>query len=209
MKLKNIAIIGLSLMLLNCTGSDKKNYSKKETIINKKDKEVKELMNLKENEKLIATIKTNLGTFEIQLFANKVPKTVENFVGLAVNGKYDGVIFHRVIADFMIQGGDPTGTGRGGESYWGGKFDDEFDSSLKHDKAGILSMANAGPNTNGSQFFITLVPTPWLDGKHSVFGEVVSGMDVIEKIGHTQTGMMDKPVEDIVMENVTVEKRSN
>ncbi|MCF6268226.1 MAG: peptidylprolyl isomerase [Melioribacteraceae bacterium] len=164
-------------------------------------------MNVSENEILIATVKTNVGTFEIELFATEVPKTVENFVGLATDGKYDGVIFHRVIANFMLQGGDPTGTGRGGESYWGGKFEDEFHDSLKHTKPGMLSMANAGPNTNGSQFFVTLVPTPWLDGKHAIFGEVVSGMDVVEAIGKTETGMMDKPVNDIVMETVTIEKR--
>ncbi|MEN8192172.1 MAG: peptidylprolyl isomerase [Bacteroidota bacterium] len=168
---------------------------------------MKDLMDLQENEKLVATIKTNIGSMELELFANKTPKTVENFVGLAVSGKYDNIIFHRVIKDFMIQGGDPTGTGRGGESFWGGKFEDEFDMTLHHDKPGILSMANAGPNTNGSQFFITLIPTPWLDGKHSIFGEIISGMDVLNTIGSTTTGMMDKPVNDIVIESALVEKR--
>ncbi len=168
---------------------------------------MKELLNVSADEKLVAIINTNVGTFEIELFANKVAKTIENFVGLAKNGKYENVIFHRVIPQFMIQGGDPTGTGRGGESYWGGKFEDEFDMTLRHDKPGILSMANAGPNTNGSQFFITLVPTPWLDGKHSVFGEVISGMDIVNGIGETETGMMDKPVNDIIMEKVEIEKR--
>lgn len=204
--MKGIIILLLSLVMLNCSGG-KKIEEKQKIIIKEKDSRVTELMNVSENERLVATINTNVGSFEIELFATKVPKTVENFVGLITDGKYNGVIFHRVIADFMLQGGDPTGTGRGGESYWGGKFDDEFDSSLKHTKPGMLSMANAGPNTNGSQFFVTLVPTPWLDGKHSVFGEVISGMDVVEAIGKTKTGMMDKPVEDIVMETVTVEKR--
>lgn len=203
--MKGIIILLLSLLIINCSGEEK---IVEKTITKEKDRKVTELMNISENEKLVATVNTNVGVFEIELFATKVPKTVENFVGLITDGKYNGVIFHRVIADFMLQGGDPTGTGRGGESYWGGKFDDEFDSSLKHSKPGMLSMANAGPNTNGSQFFVTLVPTPHLDGKHSVFGEVVSGMEVVEAIGNTKTGMMDKPVEDIVMETVTVEKRA-
>ena len=123
-----------------------------------------------------ATIKTNKGAMTLKLFASKAPLTVNNFVFLAREGFYDGVTFHRVIKDFMIQGGDPTGTGRGGPGY---RFRDEFDPSLKHDSVGILSMANAGPNTNGSQFFITHGPTPWLDGKHSVFGKLIAGEDVL------------------------------
>jgi len=194
--------------MINCSSGENIKNNQDITLTKEKDKKVTELMNVSENEKLVATVNTNVGSFEIELFAAKVPKTVENFVGLASDGKYNGVIFHRVIANFMIQGGDPTGTGRGGESYWGGKFADEFDSSLKHTKPGMLSMANAGPNTNGSQFFITLVPTPWLDGKHSVFGEVISGMKVIEAIGKTKTGAMDKPVNDIAMESITIEKRA-
>ncbi len=155
----------------------------------------------------VAVINTNMGTIEIELFADQTPKTVENFVGLSEKGYYNGVILHRVIENFMIQGGDPTGTGRGGESFWGGKFADEFDSSLSHDVPGILSMANAGPNTNGSQFFITLVATPWLDGKHTVFGKVINGMDVVVSIGKVKTGAGDRPVEDVMMEQVTIEKR--
>ena len=155
----------------------------------------------------VAIIKTNMGTIEIELFADQTPKTVENFVGLAEKGYYNGVIFHRVIKNFMIQGGDPTGTGRGGASFWGGKFEDEFVSDLKHDAPGILSMANAGPNTNGSQFFITLVATPWLDGKHTVFGKVINGMDVVSAIGEVKTAAGDKPVNEVVMEEVTIEKR--
>lgn len=155
----------------------------------------------------VAVINTNMGTIEIELFADKTPKTVENFVGLANKGFYDGIIFHRVIADFMLQGGDPTGTGRGGSSLWGGKFEDEFVSELRHDTPGILSMANAGPNTNGSQFFITLVPTPWLDGKHTIFGKVINGMNVVEDIGKVKTGPGDKPVEDVIMINVKIEQR--
>ena len=159
-------------------------------------------------EMTVAVIKTNMGTIEIVLFAKETPKTVENFVGLANKGYYNGVIFHRVIDNFMIQGGDPTGTGRGGDSFWGGKFADEIVPSLKHDQPGILSMANAGPNTNGSQFFITLVATPWLDGKHTVFGKVILGMDVVSAIGKVQTSKPgDKPLKDVVMESVTIEKR--
>ena len=156
----------------------------------------------------VAIIKTNMGTIEIELFADKTPKTVENFVGLADKGYYKGVIFHRVIKNFMIQGGDPTGTGRGGASFWGGKFEDEFVSDLKFDGAGILTMANAGPNTNGSQFFITLAATPWLDGHHTVFGKVISGMDVVYAIGEVKTAAGDKPINAVVMEEVTIEKRA-
>jgi cyclophilin family peptidyl-prolyl cis-trans isomerase len=168
---------------------------------NKKDKQKMK------DKQTVAVIQTNMGTIEIELFANKTPKTVENFVGLANKGYYNGVIFHRVIDKFMIQGGDPTGTGRGGESLWGGKFEDEIVSDLKHEGEGILSMANAGPNTNGSQFFITLVPTPWLDGKHTVFGKVIKGMDVVRAIGKVQTNQQDRPLKDVVMEKVAIENR--
>jgi cyclophilin family peptidyl-prolyl cis-trans isomerase len=137
-----------------------------------------------------ALFHTEKGDIKIQLFADKTPKTVNNFVFLARQGFYDGTIFHRVIKDFMTQGGDPTGTGRGGPGY---DFADEFHPSLKHDKPGILSMANAGPNTNGSQFFITHVPTPWLDRKHSVFGEVKSGMDVVLSIPPRDPGRPEYP----------------
>lgn len=129
--------------------------------------------------KKIATIQTNRGTIRLELFADKVPNTVANFVKLATEGFYNGLKFHRVIPDFMIQTGCPNGTGTGGPGY---KFADEFHKDLRHDGPGILSMANAGPNTNGSQFFITHVPTPWLDGKHSVFGKVLEGQDVVDAI---------------------------
>jgi cyclophilin family peptidyl-prolyl cis-trans isomerase len=157
---------------------------------------------------VVAVIKTNVGTIEIELFEKQTPRTVGNFVGLANKGYYNGVIFHRVIENFMIQGGDPTGTGRGGESFYVKKFEDEIVASLKHDVPGILSMANAGPNTNGSQFFITLVPTSWLDGKHTVFGKVIGGMDVVQAIGKVATSKPDdKPLKNVVMEKVTIEKR--
>jgi cyclophilin family peptidyl-prolyl cis-trans isomerase len=136
-------------------------------------------MQIDPKKKYTATFATDKGEMVLELFAEKTPKTVNNFVFLAREGFYDGTIFHRVIADFMAQGGDPTGTGRGGPGY---RFPDEFHPSLKHSKPGILSMANAGPGTNGSQFFITHIPTPWLDGKHSVFGQITSGMDVLMSI---------------------------
>jgi cyclophilin family peptidyl-prolyl cis-trans isomerase len=136
-------------------------------------------MKIDKTKKYSAVMHTDKGDIKLQLFADKTPKTVNNFVFLAREGFYDGTMFHRVIADFMAQGGDPTGTGRGGPGY---RFEDEFHPSLKHSKPGMLSMANAGPGTNGSQFFITHVPTPWLDNKHSIFGQVVEGMDVLMSI---------------------------
>jgi peptidyl-prolyl cis-trans isomerase A (cyclophilin A) len=165
-----------------------------------------------------ARFETSEGTFRIRLFDKEAPKTVENFVGLAEGTKewrdpasgenkrepfYDGVIFHRVINGFMIQGGDRLGQGTGGPGY---KFADEFHPSLRHSKAGILSMANAGPNTNGSQFFITLGPTPHLDNRHSVFGEVVDGLDVVRKIGAVPTGRQDRPVNPVVITRLTIER---
>jgi len=146
-------------------------------------------------------IETNHGTIEAEMFADAAPATVSNFIDLAKKGFYDGVIFHRVIEGFMLQGGDPTGTGRGGPGY---TIDDEFGPGLAHTQAGLFSMANAGPNTGGSQFFITLAPTPWLDGKHAIFGKVIGGLDVVQKIGSVQTGAGDRPVDDVVMEKVTV-----
>jgi cyclophilin family peptidyl-prolyl cis-trans isomerase len=149
------------------------------------------------------TIETNHGTIEAELFEDVAPKTAGNFIELIEKGYYDGVIFHRVIDGFMIQGGDPTGTGRGGPGY---TIPDEFAPGLAHTEPGIFSMANAGPNTGGSQFFITLAATPWLDGKHAIFGKVTSGLDVVQTIGKVKTGMGDRPVEDVVMEKVTVSR---
>jgi cyclophilin family peptidyl-prolyl cis-trans isomerase len=164
--------------------------------------------NSKAKTQLVAVFETNMGKFECELYPDKAPKTVENFVGLAKKGYYDGVIFHRVIDNFVIQGGDPTGTGRGGESIYGHPFEDEFHPDLKHDKAGVLSMANAGPNTNGSQFFITLAPTPWLDNRHSIFGQVIKGMDVVRKIGKVETIKPgDRPVKDVVIKTIKIEER--
>jgi peptidyl-prolyl cis-trans isomerase A (cyclophilin A) len=165
---------------------------------------------------MIATFDTNRGTFKVKLFNDKAPKTVENFVGLATGTKeftdpksgekvkrpfYDGLVFHRVIKDFMIQGGCPVGAGTGGPGY---RFADEFHPELKHNKPGLLSMANSGPGTNGSQFFITTVPTPWLDNKHTIFGEVTEGYDIVDAIGKTKTGPMDRPAEPIVINKLTI-----
>ena len=161
--------------------------------------------NIKDDQKkLFANIKTSMGDIRIELFPDEAPKTVENFVELAKKDYYNGVIFHRVIENFMIQGGDPTGTGRGGESAWGGKFKDEFSPKLTFDSAGLLAMANAGPGTNGSQFFITLAPTTWLNNHHTIFGKVVNGIDIVNAIGKTKT-KNDRPVIDVVMNKVVIE----
>ena len=168
---------------------------------------------------LNAHFTTSEGNFTVRLFEEDVPNTVANFVGLAEGTKeftdpqsgqkakrpfFDGLTFHRVIDGFMIQGGDPLGQGTGGPGY---NFADEFHPTLRHSKAGILSMANAGPNSNGSQFFITLVPTPWLDNKHSIFGEVVDGMDVVQKIGKTATSKPhDRPVKPITIQSVKISR---
>jgi peptidyl-prolyl cis-trans isomerase A (cyclophilin A) len=149
-----------------------------------------------------AIIETNHGTIDIELFEDKAPKTTANFISLAEKGFYDGIIFHRVIPNFMIQGGDPRGDGTGGPGY---EIGDEFHPSLKHNVPGILSMANSGPNTGGSQFFITVAATPWLDGKHAIFGKVVRGMDVVNKIVAVPTDGNDAPLEDVVMKKVTIQ----
>jgi peptidyl-prolyl cis-trans isomerase B (cyclophilin B) len=178
----------------------------------------------------VAVLETTMGTIKVQLFPEQAPKTVENFVGLIEKGYYDGIIFHRVIRDFMIQGGDPTGTGMGGSSLWDAPFEDEF-SNEAFNLRGALSMANAGPNTNGSQFFIvqaSKVPadmlrslkgnypdevvakygeiggTPWLDGRHTVFGQVVEGMDVVDAIAKTRVDFADKPKEDVSIVKATI-----
>ena len=172
-------------------------------------------------ETLTATLQTNQGRVVVRLFPDHAPKTVRNFVELAEGGKqwtdpntgqattgklYDGTIFHRVIPDFMIQGGDPLGSGRGGPGY---KFADEIHPDLRFDRPYLLAMANAGPGTNGSQFFITVVATPWLNGKHTIFGEVIEGTDVVDAITRLKTGSQDRPVEDVIIESVTVDRSAS
>ncbi|WP_220741082.1 peptidylprolyl isomerase [Leuconostoc miyukkimchii] len=152
----------------------------------------------------VATFKTSQGDIQVKLFADITPKTVENFITHAQNGYYNNGIFHRVIRDFMIQGGDPNGTGMGGESIWGGSFEDEFSEKLLNVR-GALSMANAGPNTNGSQFFIVQgQETPWLNGKHTVFGQVIKGLDIVDKIASVNVDMSDKPREDVKIETIEI-----
>ena len=164
-----------------------------------------------EVERPIAVFDTTLGVFEVELYAKECPETVWNFINLAEGRQqtdkggnlYDGLAFHRVIEGFMIQGGCPLGNGTGGPGY---RFKDEFDPSLRHDSKGVLSMANAGPGTNGSQFFVTLDATPHLDDRHSVFGKVIKGLDVVEKIGSVKTEATDKPLEPVVMNRITIKR---
>lgn len=150
-------------------------------------------MTTKKNPHIV--VETTQGNFEVELYADVAPKASENFLKHVENKYYDGIIFHRIIKDFMIQGGDPTGTGRGGESIWKTNFEDEFSDDVKFDKPGLLAMANRGPKTNGSQFFITTIKTPWLHKKHTIFGHVVSGYDVIKKLENVETDATDKPVD--------------
>ena len=182
---QNLILLTMFMFLIGCstTGKD----------VPMSKPESKEVVKVK--------IETTLGEIEAELYQKKAPKTVENFVTLAKKGFYDGIIFHRVIPGFMIQTGDPTGTGTGGPGY---QFADEFSPNLKHNEAGIFSMANSGPNTNGSQFFITEAPTPWLDRKHSVFGKGPKGMDVVHAIANSKRGANDKPVTKIEMKKVSV-----
>jgi len=151
----------------------------------------------------IAVVETSMGNFKIELFEDKAPNTAQNFIELVNKGFYNGIIFHRVIDGFMIQGGDPIGNGTGGPGY---TIPDEFTKALRHNAEGVVSMANAGKNTGGSQFFITLVPTPWLDDKHAVFGKVIEGMDVVKAIGKVKVGTNDKPLTDVVIKKITIIK---
>ncbi len=154
----------------------------------------------------IIILETSQGNIELKLFPDIAPKACENIIGLAEKGYYNGTIFHRVIKDFMLQGGDPTRSGRGGESLWGFPFQDEVTENIGFDRKGLLAMANAGPSTNGSQFFITTKPAPWLNGKHTIFGEVISGYDVVEKIENAETGPQDHPVKDQVIIKIYIKE---
>ena len=211
--MKRIIFVFAALLLISgCEENSTKKEPVAQTIQEEKMKEEDKYnyVSIDSDSVLVGIIETNMGTFEVEFFPNKVPKAVTNFITLAEDGFYDSVTFHRVIDGFVIQGGDPSGTGMGGKSIYDNKpYKDEFDSSLRHDSAGVLSMANRGPNTNTSQFFITLAPTPHLNDRHTVFGRVINGMDVIEKIGKVKTKPpYDKPVEPVVMEKVTIERRA-
>lgn len=202
-----LVIMTVGMVGVNLQAKELKSTKEKVQTAKKGDKNV---------ETMYAEFDTTLGKIKIQLFPEKAPQTVANFVGLTngtkeftdgATGKktkrrfYDGLVFHRVIPEFMIQGGDPKGNGTGGPGF---TFKDEFHSALKHDREGVLSMANAGPNTNGSQFFITEKATPWLDGKHSVFGYVVEGIDVVHKIARVSRDGRDRPIEDVVVRKVAI-----
>lgn len=209
---KLVFSILMMFLIIGCAKSDSKNNSALNDGINqqktkKESKVMSDSTSMKDSSE-VAVIKTNMGTIKIALLPEEAPKTVENFAGLSKKGYYDGIIFHRVIDGFMIQGGDPTGTGRGGESIWGGKFNDEISDKVQFDSPGIVAMANAGPNTNGSQFFITVAATPWLNGHYSIFGKVIEGMDVVYEISKVQTNKADRPLSDVVMEKVTIENAS-
>jgi len=152
----------------------------------------------------VVVIETNLGNVEVTLMPQVAPKACENFLGLVEKKYYDGVVFHRIIKNFMIQGGDPTGTGAGGSSFWGKEFEDEFSANVKFDKPGLLAMANRGPGTNGSQFFITTAATPWLNSRHTIFGEVTEGYNIVKKMEAVRTDARDRPVEPVKILKVYV-----
>ena len=201
-----VILILAGVLLMGCGNNEQKTETKKDEnkTLTTQTQERKDTLKEKDEKKSdsdLVLMETSMGNIKIKLFMEKAPITAGNFKELIEQGFYDGIIFHRVIDDFMIQGGDPTGTGTGGSP---NTIPDEFGEGLKHNKKGILSMANSGPNTGSSQFFITLVPTPHLDGKHAIFGEVIEGMDVVEKIGKVTTDARDKPAEDVVMEKVTM-----
>lgn len=214
--MRSLIALGLCLMMTGCASSSTKGTgqgsgqltetkpqateAKPQAVCPVCEKKKEQMM--KANQAIVKIkIETSNGDIYADLYADKAPKTVDNFVQLAKKGYYDGLIFHRVIPGFMIQTGDPTGTGRGGPGY---TFADEFSPALKHDKVGVISMANAGPNTNGSQFFITDAPTPYLDGRHSVFGQVTQGADVVKQIANVSRDGSDRPLTPVVMKKVTV-----
>lgn len=195
-KLIGSATIALFMLLTGCNAKDSNTTTVKSEVKTED----------KKSQETIVVLETNQGTIEIKMFPEVAPLAVENFVTHAKDGYYDGLIFHRVIKDFMIQGGDPTGTGRGGESIWKKEFVNEHKPNVVFDRPFLLAMANHGPNTNGSQFFITTKATPFLNGGYTIFGEVVSGQEVVTKIENTKTARADRPVEKQVMKKVFVKK---
>lgn len=195
-KILTLLVVTLSILTLTaCGGQDKKAAAKPSAT---PKAEAAPVAAVKPAD---AVFDTSMGSFTVQLATKDAPITCGNFISLAKKGFYKDVVFHRVIDGFMIQGGDPTGTGMGGPGY---TIKDEFSKNLKHDAAGVISMANAGPNTGGSQFFITLAPTAWLDGKHAVFGKVVKGMDIVQKIGKVKTDKSDRPLTPVVIKSINI-----
>lgn len=205
--MKKIFLFILVLFIILSCSKNYKSINLSDEI--KSGKSLEDLIKIKENEHLFATIETDFGEIEFELFPNETPKTVQNFVGLSLQGYYDGLTFHRVIKGFMIQGGDSTGTGAGGKSIFGKPFEDEFTRKLRHDSPGVVSMANRGPNTNTSQFFITVAAVPELDGRHTIFGKVTDGLDVVNKISMQPTDENDFPINKIIMKKISIEKRIN
>ncbi|HKB87979.1 MAG TPA: peptidylprolyl isomerase [Ignavibacteriaceae bacterium] len=201
--MRNIIIIAVLALFIGCNQKSMDEENNQSTTNSETQK-----VETKNDTMTVAVFNTNMGKFEAELYPDKAPKAVENFTGLAEKNYYKGVIFHRVIPGFMIQGGDPTGSGRGGQSIWGKSFEDEVNTGLIFDSPGVLAMANAGPNTNGSQFFITVAPTPWLNGYHTIFGKIISGMDVVNSISTVQRNAQDKPLKDVVIQDIKIEKRT-
>jgi cyclophilin family peptidyl-prolyl cis-trans isomerase len=203
--MKNIIVFLFLVLAFSSCG-------KKYSLINigqelKSGKTYKEIIQLKDRQQLVAVIETNHGMIEFDLFVNEAPKAVENFVGLSLQGYYNNIIFHRVVKNLLIQGGDSTATGKGGRSIFGTEFENEISYKLRFDSPGIVAMANRGPDTNTSQFFITVSPIPFLDSKHTIFGKVIDGLDVIQEITAVQTDDKEKPIDPIIIKNVTIEKR--
>lgn len=203
--MRTYLFIIISSFLFVCCSKNYRSVNLNDEI--KSNKSLQELINIKENEHLIALIQTDFGNIEIELFPSETPKTVLNFVGLSLQGYYNGLTFHRVVKGFVIQGGDSTGTGKGGKSIFGQPFEDEITRKLRHDSPGIVSMANRGPNTNTSQFFITLAPLPDLDGRHTIFGKVIDGLEVVNKISMQPTDENAYPISRIYIKRIDIEKR--
>jgi len=200
--MKKIVLLGIITLFLifGCTNEEQAPFSKE--IVTQQDQPITPREDdLVEEKNTIVLIETTKGDMKVKLFDSSVPITTDNFKKLVKEGFYDGTIFHRVIKDFMVQGGDPEGNGTGGPGY---NIKDEFVKELRHNKRGLLSMANSGPNTGGSQFFITLVPTPWLDDKHAIFGEIIEGQDVLDTIGSTETDSGDRPIDEIKVIKMSV-----
>jgi peptidylprolyl isomerase len=204
MKKRTTALLIVGLLATGCNAKDAKDINASKTVENVSVDSNRTTD--KKNSKNIVVLETNQGTIELKMFPDVAPLAVENFTTHAANGYYDGLIFHRVIKDFMIQGGDPTGTGTGGTSIWNKEFVNEYAPNVVFDKPYMLAMANHGPNTNGSQFFITTKATPWLNGGYTIFGEVVSGQDVVDKIENTKTARADRPVSEQKIIKVYVKK---